>query len=59
MEVGELHETATNEKDVTPTHTFHYTTPSNPQKLALPSPTSGGRSVGIVRLRTMATEFSI
>jgi hypothetical protein len=29
-----------------------------PQKLALTSPTSGGRSVGIVRLRTKATEFS-
>jgi hypothetical protein len=30
-----------------------------PQKLALPSPTSGGRSVGIVRSRTQATEFSL
>jgi hypothetical protein len=29
-----------------------------PQRLALNSPTSGGRSVGIVRLRTKATEFS-
>jgi hypothetical protein len=29
-----------------------------PQKLALISPTSGGRSVGIVRSRTEATEFS-
>jgi hypothetical protein len=28
-----------------------------PQKLAVISPTSGGRSVGIVRLRTRATEF--
>jgi hypothetical protein len=28
-----------------------------PQKLALTSPTSGGRSVGVVRLRTKATEF--
>jgi hypothetical protein len=28
----------------------------NPQKLALTSPTSGGRSVGIVRSRTKATE---
>jgi hypothetical protein len=28
-----------------------------PQKLALTSSTSGGRSVGIVRLRTKATEF--
>jgi hypothetical protein len=27
------------------------------QKLALTSPTSGGRSVGIVRSRTEATEF--
>jgi hypothetical protein len=30
-----------------------------PQKLALTSPTSGGRSVGIVRSRTKATEFSL
>jgi hypothetical protein len=29
-----------------------------PQKLTLPSPTSGGRLVGIVRSRTQATEFS-
>jgi hypothetical protein len=29
-----------------------------PQKLALTSPTSGGRSVGIVRLRTKAMQFS-
>jgi hypothetical protein len=28
-----------------------------PQKLTLTSPTSGGRSVGIVRSRTQATEF--
>jgi hypothetical protein len=28
------------------------------QRLALTSPTSGGRSVGIVRLRITATEFS-
>jgi hypothetical protein len=30
-----------------------------PQKLALTSPTSGGRSVGIVRLRTKVTEFVV
>jgi hypothetical protein len=30
-----------------------------PQKLALAWPTSGGRSVGIVRSRTKATEFSL
>jgi hypothetical protein len=30
-----------------------------PQKLALTSPTSCCRSVGIVRLRTQATEFSL
>ena len=30
-----------------------------PQKLALTSPTGGGRSVGIVRVRTKATEFFI
>ena len=29
-----------------------------PQKLALTSPTGGGRSFGIVRVRTKATEFS-
>jgi hypothetical protein len=29
-----------------------------PQKLAITSPTSGGRSVGIVRSRTQAVEFS-
>jgi hypothetical protein len=29
-----------------------------PQKLALTSPTSGDRSVGILRSRNMATEFS-
>jgi len=28
-----------------------------PQKLALTSPTGGGRSVGLVRLRTKATEL--
>jgi hypothetical protein len=28
-----------------------------PQKLALISPTSGGRPVGIIGLRTQATEF--
>jgi hypothetical protein len=30
-----------------------------PQKLALTSPTNGGRSVGIVRSRTQTTEFSL
>jgi hypothetical protein len=30
-----------------------------PQKLALTSPTSGGRSVGIVRSRTLAKKFSL
>jgi hypothetical protein len=30
-----------------------------PQKLAVTSPTSGGHSVGIVRSRNQATEFSI
>jgi hypothetical protein len=34
-----------------------YTTPLYPQKLALTLPTSGGRSVGIVRSRTKATEL--
>jgi hypothetical protein len=35
-----------------PRHTLY------PQKLALTSPTSGGRSVGIVRSLTQTTEFS-
>ena len=34
-----------------------HVTPLYPQKLALTSPTGGGRSVGIVCLRTKATEF--
>ena len=36
-----------------------HVTPLYPQKLALTSPTGGGRSVGIVRSRTKATEFSL
>ena len=35
----------------------HHVTPLYPQKLALTSPIGGGRSVGIVRSRTKATEF--
>ena len=35
-----------------------HVTPLYTQKLALTSPTGGGRSVGIVRSRTKATEFS-
>ena len=34
-----------------------HVTPLYPQKLALTSPTGGGRSVGIVRVRTLATEL--
>jgi hypothetical protein len=34
-----------------------YATPLYPQKLELTLPTSGGRSVGIVRSRTQAAEF--
>ena len=37
----------------------NHVTPLYPQKLALTSPTGGGRSVGIVRSRTKATEFSL
>ena len=33
-----------------------HVTPLYPKKLALTSPTGGGRSVGIVRVRTKATE---
>ena len=36
-----------------------HVTPLYPQKLALTSPTGSGRSVGIVRSRTKATEFSL
>jgi hypothetical protein len=36
---------------------FVHATPLSPQKLALTSPTSGGRSVGIVLSRTKATEL--
>ena len=35
----------------------NHVTPLYPQKLALTSPTGGGRSVGMVRSRTTATEF--
>jgi len=34
-------------------------TPLYPQKLALTLPTGGGRSIGIVRVRNKATEFSL
>ena len=36
-----------------------HVTPLYPQKLAVTSPTGGGHSVGIVRSRTKATEFSL
>ena len=36
-----------------------HVTPLNPQKLALTSPTGGGRSVSIVRVQTKATEFML
>jgi len=36
-----------------------HVTPLYPQKLALTSPTGGGRSVGIVRVRTKVTELYI
>jgi len=41
------------------TRCAHHVTPLYSQKLALTSPTGGGRSVGIVRVRTKATEFSL
>ena len=37
----------------------NHVTPLYPQKLSLTSPTGGGRSVGMVRSRTKATEFSL
>jgi hypothetical protein len=42
---------------IRPWRSFALTTRHYPQKLALTSPTSGGRSVGIVRLPTKATEI--
>jgi len=36
-----------------------HVTPLYPQKLALTSPTGGGLFVGIVRVRTKATEFYV
>ena len=39
------------------TRCVDHVTPLYLQKLALTSPTGGGRSVGIVRVRTKATEF--
>ena len=36
-----------------------HVTPVYPRKLALSSPTGDGRSVGIVRVRTKAKEFSL
>jgi len=39
------------------TRCAEHVTPLYPQKLALTSPTGGGRYVGIVRVRTKATEF--
>jgi len=38
------------------TRCANHVTPLYPQKLALTSPTGGGRSVGMVRSRTKATE---
>jgi hypothetical protein len=45
--------------EITALETRHadHETPIYPQKLALTSPTSGGRPVGIVCLQTEATEF--
>jgi hypothetical protein len=37
----------------------NHVAPSNPQKLALTSPTRGDLSVGIIRSQTQATEFSL
>jgi hypothetical protein len=40
-------------------YVLDHVTPLYPQKLALTWPTGGGRSDGIVRSRTKATEFSL
>jgi hypothetical protein len=39
-------------------HADHVAPPLYPQKLAITSPTSGGRSIGIVRSGTQTMEFS-
>jgi len=41
------------------TRCANHVAPLYPQKLALTSPTGGGRSVGMVRSRTKATEFYV
>ena len=41
------------------TRCANHVTPLYPQKMALTSPTGGGRSVSMVRSRTKATEFSL
>jgi len=41
------------------TRCANHVTPLYPQKLALTSPTGGGRSVGMVRSRTKATELGV
>jgi len=41
------------------TRCANHVTPLYPQKLAITSPTGVGRSVGMVRSRTKATEFSL
>jgi len=41
------------------TRCANHVTPLYPQKLALTSPTGGGRSVGMVRSRTKAREFLV
>jgi len=41
------------------TRCANHVTPLYQQNLALTSPTGGGRSVGMVRSRTKATEFSL
>jgi len=41
------------------TRCANHVIPLYPQKLAPTSPTGGGRSVGMVRSRTKATEFSL
>jgi len=41
------------------TRCANHVTPLYPQKLELTSPTGCGRSVGMVRSRTKATEFSL
>jgi hypothetical protein len=56
LEWGPLSLVSTNEELFERNSHADHVAPSNPQKLALASPTCGGRSVSIVRSRTQAMD---